>query len=134
MTRKLTVDRYDGLMLKENYRNQAVKGAPEELDNTVEGTLDRQEQSRKPFRRPGSKNTSPREDLAEPVQRGHIQTGHSPYSGHPSLPGHPGPKHPLYSGPSSYQSGTGNESPVYDRISPSSSGFCSGELNFATII
>ena len=148
MTRKLTVDKYEGMKLVEQYRN-TVQAAdkqlfkiPEQREGTLsrkeqrEGTLSRQELLRKPLRRPGSKNVSPRDehDYAAPMPRGDIHNSHHLLRpGHPTLPsGHPG--HPEYPGHAAYSSEEdGGYSPVYDRISPSSSGFCSGNNFFLQI-
>ena len=148
MTRKLTVDKYEGMKLVEQYRNTVQEAdkqlfkIPEQREGTFsrkeqrEGTLSRQELLRKPLRRPGSKNVSPRDehDYAAPMPRGDIHNSHHLHRpGHPTLPsGHPG--HPEYPGHAAYSSAEdGGYSPVYDRISPSSSGFCSGNIFFLQI-
>ena len=131
MTRKLTVDKYEGMKMVEQYRNH-VQASEQQLfkipEQSREGTLSRQEPLRKPLRRPGSKNVSPRDDhdyASVPILRGDIQNSHHllrPGQPVPPPPGHQGHQgHPAYSSEED-----GGYSPVYDRISPSSSGFCSG--------
>ena len=141
MTRKLTVDKHEGQRIVDQYREsrghrtdgtygtlpahstlpaRGTLTAPSSYPvhsaqtGTLQmGTLSRQDQGRRPMRK-GSRSSSKDEDL---------------YASPLDLVGPQGPQHEL-----ARQHGIpGDLSPVYDRISPSSSGFCSGKGSFKDI-
>jgi len=134
LTRKLTVDKHEGQRIVDQYREsrghrtdgtygtlpahstlpaRGTLTAPSSYPvhsaqtGTLQmGTLSRQDQGRRPMRK-GSRSSSKDEDL---------------YASPLDLVGPQGPQHEL----ARQQGIPGDLSPVYDRISPSSSGFCSG--------
>jgi len=104
LTRRLTVDKHEGAALRNQFREkQGAYPEPPPLLAAEGGTLSRTDKSRKPMRKPVSRNVSPREEDEEhnyAAKRGDVVQ--------------------------ELQESDITDSPIYDRISPSSSGFCSG--------